>query len=67
MDYLFDGVSLKNGRETNMDSLLLTARKINKTPTLLAVLCDGVGSMADGAFASIESVRLLNDWFSGLY
>ena len=30
---------------------------------MLAVVCDGVGSLADGAFASGTAVRMLNDWF----
>ena len=46
-----------------MDSLLLTSRQISGTPSILAVVCDGVGSMVDGAYASMESVRLLNEWF----
>jgi len=49
-----------------MDSLLLTSRRIAELPSLLAVICDGVGSMADGAYASSESVRMLNEWFQGL-
>jgi len=61
--YLYDAVCLKNGRETNMDSLLVAERVVDGSRTLLSVICDGVGSMADGAFASTESVRLLNQWF----
>ena len=49
-----------------MDSLLLTSRQISGTPSVLAVVCDGVGSMIDGAYASMESVRSLNEWFSRL-
>ena len=66
MTYLFDGISLLNGRDTNMDCLLLTSRQINGTSSLLAVVCDGVGSMAYGAYASSESVRMLHEWYSGL-
>jgi len=44
-----------------MDSLLLTEKRISGVPSLLAVVCDGVGSMADGAFASVETVRMLNE------
>jgi len=47
-----------------MDSLLLTSRIISGTPSILAVVCDGVGSMNDGAYASMEAVRLLSGWFS---
>jgi len=64
MEYLFDGICLQNGRETNMDSLLLTSRVICGAPSMFAVVCDGVGSLKDGAYASMESVRLLNEWFS---
>ena len=46
-----------------MDSLLLKSGTIRDKDALLAVVCDGVGSMADGAFASAEAVRMLNDWF----
>ena len=66
MGYLYDGICLQNGRESNMDSVLLTSRSISGTPLMLAVVCDGVGSMNDGAYASMESVRLLNEWFSGI-
>ena len=66
MEYIFDGLSLQNGRATNMDSLLLTSRQISGTPSVLAVVCDGVGSMVDGAYASMEAVRLLHGWFSGM-
>ena len=64
MEFIFDGICLQNRRSTNMDSLLLTSRQISGTPSILAVVCDGVGSMADGAYASMEAVRLLNGWFS---
>jgi len=47
-----------------MDSLLLAERRIAGEKAILAVVCDGVGSMHDGAYASIESVRMLNEWFS---
>ena len=63
MNFLYDGISLQNGRETNMDSLLLTEREISGTKAFLGVVCDGVGSMNDGAYAGVEAVRLLNEWF----
>ena len=66
MGYLFDGICLQNGRDTNMDSLLLTERRIAGEKAMLAVVCDGVGSMLDGAYASIESVRMLSEWFAAL-
>jgi len=49
-----------------MDSMLFASRTISGMPAMLAVVCDGVGSMIDGAYASIEAVRLLNEWFSGI-
>ncbi|MCL2201829.1 MAG: protein phosphatase 2C domain-containing protein [Oscillospiraceae bacterium] len=49
-----------------MDSLLLAEREVSGVPVLLSVVCDGVGSLADGALAGTESVRLLNEWFYGL-
>ncbi len=61
--YLFSGFSLKNKRSSNMDSLLLKHRTLKGTEALLAVVCDGVGSLEDGAFASGTAVRMLNDWF----
>jgi serine/threonine protein phosphatase PrpC len=64
MNYLFNGISLQNGRQSNMDSLLLKQGLINKTNAMLAVVCDGVGSLADGDFASGTAVRMLSNWFS---
>jgi serine/threonine protein phosphatase PrpC len=49
-----------------MDSLLLSERNISGTQTMLGVVCDGVGSLSDGAYASVESVRMLSEWFQGL-
>ena len=64
MKYLYSGVSLKNGRCLNMDSLLLINGHIDKKKALLAVVCDGVGSMPEGDYASGAAARLLNGWFS---
>ena len=66
MEYILEGICNQNGRETNMDSLLLTERKISGTRSVLAVVCDGVGSLSDGAYASVESIRMLNEWFAML-
>ena len=49
-----------------MDSLLLKNGLINKENAILAVVCDGVGSLADGYFASGTAVRMLSDWFTGV-
>ncbi|WP_164545506.1 PP2C family protein-serine/threonine phosphatase [Paenibacillus albus] len=66
MKYLYDGLSLQNGRSSNMDSLLLAEREIDRKNSLLAVVCDGVGSMQDGAFAASLAVKSMNDWFNSL-
>ena len=63
MRYLYHGISLQNKRPSNMDSLLLKCGTIGGGPALLALVCDGVGSMADGAFASGEAARMLSEWF----
>lgn len=47
-----------------MDSLLLKNGSISGKNALLAVVCDGVGSVADGAFASGAAIKMLSDWFS---
>jgi len=49
-----------------MDSLLATSREIDKTNAMLAVVCDGVGSLEGGGFAAGTAVRLLNEWFAAL-
>ncbi|MDR2357384.1 MAG: serine/threonine-protein phosphatase [Oscillospiraceae bacterium] len=64
--YLYDGLSLQNGRNSNMDSLLLAEREIAGKNVLLAVVCDGVGSMRDGAFAASLAVKCMSEWFREL-
>jgi len=66
MEFIYDGISLQNGRDSNMDSLLMTGRQVSGVQTVLAVVCDGVGSMSDGAYAGVESVKMLNEWFKNL-
>lgn len=61
--YIYSGLSLKNKRPTNMDSLLLKCRVIDGSNAILAVICDGVGSLVDGGFASGAATRMLNEWF----
>ena len=63
MDYLFNGESLQNGRQSNMDSLLLKPGLISERNALLAVVCDGVGSLTNGAFASQVAAQMLGEWF----
>jgi serine/threonine protein phosphatase PrpC len=64
--YIYDGLSLQNGRGSNMDSLLLSEREIERRTVLLAVVCDGVGSTRDGAFAAAFSAKAMSEWFAGL-
>lgn len=49
-----------------MDSLLLKERRIQGTAVCIAVVCDGVGSLTNGAFASSAAVQMLSEWFSSL-
>ena len=56
MACLYDGISLQNQRPVNMDSLLMKERAIDGRSVCMAVVCDGVGSMTDGAFAASSAV-----------
>ncbi|WNS42896.1 protein phosphatase 2C domain-containing protein [Paenibacillus sp. MMS20-IR301] len=49
-----------------MDSLVVCERVVGGRKALLAVVCDGVGSMSDGGVASSSAVRLLSGWFNNL-
>lgn len=64
--YIYSGISLQNKRVSNMDSLLLKIRQIDGEEALLAVVCDGVGSLRDGAFASGAAAKGLGEWFDSL-
>ncbi len=66
MACLYDGISLQNQRPVNMDSLLMKERAIDGRSVCMAVVCDGVGSMTDGAFAASSAVRMLGSWFDQL-
>ena len=63
MKWMFAGLSEANLRPTNMDSLFVEERRIGGKTALLAVVCDGVGSQADGAFASAYATESLESWF----
>jgi len=63
LHYLFDGVSLQNKRSTNMDSILVKQGRIGSTDALLAVVCDGVGSLQEGGIASGTAIQMLSAWF----
>ena len=60
----YEGICLKNRREKNMDSLLVTKRMLGNETILLGVVCDGVGSRREGEFASSRAVALLSEWLS---
>lgn len=62
----YDGMSIQNKRSTNMDSLLLKEKQIVGQNLYMAVVCDGVGSMEAGAFASSMAVRMLSEWFDNI-
>lgn len=64
--YVYDGISLQNGRPTNMDCLGFSEREICGKRMLLAVVCDGVGSLEQGGFAAAEATRGMIQWFSEL-
>ncbi len=50
-------------RKINQDSLLIRHALRSKEEVLLCVLCDGMGGLARGEYASTEAVRLFSDWF----
>ena len=64
--YYYEGISVQNRRSVNMDSLLLKERVIQGTRVCLAVVCDGVGSLEDGAYAAASAVQMLGNWFENL-
>lgn len=63
MSVLYHGCSIQNKRSINMDSLLLKERVVDGQSICLAVICDGVGSVRDGAFASSTAVKMMGSWF----
>lgn len=66
MTFFYDGASIQNRRTNNMDSLLLKERDIGGNPVCILAVCDGVGGLPDGAFASSSAVRMLSEWFDGV-
>ena len=66
MAYIFDGISLQNKRDTNMDSIMLAQRRLDGLNLYLGAVCDGVGGLEDGGFAASEAVRYLKCWFDTL-
>ena len=66
MACVYAGISLTNGRAVNMDSLLLKSRTVAGTEVCLAAVCDGVGSLADGALSAQWAVQMLYNWLENL-
>ena len=64
--FYYDGICIQNRRNTNMDSLLLKERNISGTEVCLATVCDGVGSLENGAVASSLAIQILIDWLNRL-
>lgn len=54
-------------KNTNQDSILLTAIGQNDEEILLAMVCDGMGGMAKGELASATVIRAFADWFQKKY
>lgn len=66
MSVLYHGCSIQNKRSINMDSLLLKERVVDGQSICLAVICDGVGSVHEGAFASSTAIKMMGFWFDGI-
>lgn len=49
-----------------MDGVLLKTQKVAGKMAYMAVVCDGVGSLEDGAFASAMTIALLGQWFESV-
>lgn len=46
-----------------MDSILIREKELQGRKICLAIICDGVGGLADGAYASAGTARMLGEWF----
>lgn len=66
MKMKYDGISVRNMRRSNMDGVLLKEQLIEHQHAYLAVVCDGVGSMKNGAFASATATELMSEWFNNV-
>jgi len=66
MEYCTEFLWKKNKREINEDALSINQVVINNSPLLLAVVCDGIGSLSDGELASSMVVSSLKTVFEGI-
>ena len=66
MAILYNAYCVQNQRAVNMDSLLLKERPLNGQSACLAVVCDGVGSTRDGAYASSAAAQMMWTWFDSI-
>lgn len=63
MRYIYADNTDKGGKKAvNEDSLYLLDARAKGKPLLLAAVCDGVGGLDHGEFASAKMVRLLASW-----
>lgn len=63
MEFLSDYIWERNGREINEDSLAINQVMINNMSLIMAVVCDGIGSLDDGELASSFVVSSLKNEF----
>jgi len=63
-DCIFDGMSIRNQRRTNMDSLLLKHGTLDGRSLYLAAVSDGVGSTENGGVAAAITIRAMDDWIT---
>ncbi len=59
----YDGITEKNKRIHNMDSILMCVREIHGDKVGFFVLCDGVGSSMHGGEVARFLTQALGDWF----
>ncbi len=51
-------------KSTNQDSLTVKVAKTNIGNVTMAVMCDGMGGLAQGEVASADVIKAFSDWFS---
>ncbi len=66
MNLTFYGKSIINERQENMDSLFIKKINIKDSKALIVVVCDGVGSLELGGYASNKTALMLKQWFESL-